>query len=332
MRKSRIISALLCICIIITCLVGCGASADYTGTGDEINASDDTDENVMITEDEGAADARSEDDGRLGTNDQHETDEVLEGQDETAEEKMSLEGLGLSILGDSISTYDGYIPEGYVVYYPFSGEVTDVSQTWWMRLMEDTGMELCANGSSSGSTCIGDTQSIDDPKDGCSGYRISALVGKQGRMPDVIIVYMGTNDLLIGIELGDNDGTKIVEDKKIRNFSDAYTLILDELESNYPAAQIYCCTLAQIGDWGTDRPFITFTNNLGLTSEDYSERIRVIADNKGIPVIDLINCGIEIDNLHEMTTDGVHMTPDGMECVERAVLSGMGFTYRKPPL
>lgn len=304
---------MLCVGFLIICITGCGASADYVTMDEEAGTVGDANDDPEIPEEEDA-DERIVADGSA------------EEKDETAEEEITFEGLGLSILGDSISTYDGYIPEGFAVFYPLGGEVTDVSQTWWMRLLEDTGMELCSNDSSSGSTCVGDSLSLDDPKYGCSGYRISLIAGKQGKMPDVIIVYMGTNDLLIGVPLGDNDGTKLVDEGMVENFSDAYTLILDGLESNYPAAQIYCCTLAPVGDWGTDSPFVIFTNYLGLTAEDYSKQIQVIADNRGIPVIDLYHCGVEIDNLHEMTTDGVHMTPAGMECVERAVLSSMGIT------
>ena len=243
---------------------------------------------------------------------------------EPVEEEISFEGLSLSILGDSISTYEGYIPEGFAVFFPLKGEVTDVSQTWWMKLLDDTGMKLCSNDSSAGSTCVGYSMSVDDPKYGCGGYRISALAGEQGKIPDVIIIYMGTNDLLTAVPLGDNDGTELVEEGMIENFSDAYCLILDKVQGDYPAARIYCCTLVPVGDWGTEQqPFVTLTNQLGLTSEDYSERIETIAKNKGIPVIDLHHCGIEIDNLHVMTSDGVHLTPDGIECVERAVLDGI---------
>lgn len=294
MRKSRIISVLLCVGLTITCLAGCGTSAENTESDDIIDAVDNVDEDVMIAEDA-----------------------------ETDEQVVSLEGLSLSIFGDSISTYEGYIPEGAAVFYPIVGEVTDVSETWWMRLLDDTGMELCVNDSSSGSTCVGYSMSVDDPIYGCSSHRISLLAGEQGKIPDVIIIYMGTNDLLKDIPLGDNDGTRWVAEGKIENFSDAYCLILDKIASNYPISQIYCCTLPAIGDWGVDVPFVTFTNSIGLTSEDYSERIKTIARNKGIPVIDLYHCGIEIDNLHIMTSDGVHFTPDGMELVERAMLDGM---------
>lgn len=315
MRKGGLKNTLLCVGLMVLFMAGCGSAGSGTVADEDIHADE-------ITEAGDGAEAEEE-----VTADEQSSSGVQDEQVESGsvEEEVTYEGCSLSILGDSISTYDGWIPEGCAVYYPMSGQLTDVSQTWWMRLIEDTGLELCSDGSSSGSTCVGDSLSMDEPKYGCSDYRISLLTGKQGKMPDIIIVYMGTNDLLKSIPIGDNDGTALVDEGMIDNFSDAYTMMLDKLESHYPAAQIYCCTLAQVGDWGTKQPFIMYTNNLQLTADDYSKQIRMIADNKGMPVIDLYHCGIEIDNLKEMTTDGVHFTPDGMEYIERAVLSALGF-------
>lgn len=313
--KGRFKSTLLCIGLMVICMAGCGTADENAAAGENVMANENTNANDMAAiTDEDAADREdgtdtADDDGRDAA--------------DIAEEKIVLEGLGLSIFGDSISTYDGYIPTGFNVFYPLSGELTDVSQTWWMQLLDDTGMELCANDSSAGSTCVGDSLRIDNPQYGCSGLRTSLLNGEQGRMPDVIIIYMGTNDLLEDISLGDNDGTSLVEEGMIENFSDAYSLILDKLISDYPIATVYCCTLPPIGDWGIAQPFETYTNHLGLTAEDYSERIRVIAENKGVSVIELSDCGIEIDNLSEMTTDGVHFNIKGMECIAQAMLNGL---------
>lgn len=296
-------------------LTGCGKAED--DAAQEQNASDaKLQAEEEFEEQEGERDLSDEN----GSPEEDMTKQQESAAGEEAE-PVSLEGLGISILGDSISTYDGWIPEGFNVFYPFDGELTDVSQTWWKGLVDDTKMELCANNSSSGSTCVGDSLCIDDPFFGCSDGRLSFLSGSQGRLPDIIVIYMGTNDLLTGVPIGDNDGTKLVEEGVIENFSDAYCLILDKLASYYPTAQIFCCSLTPVGDWGTDQPFVLFENHLGLTAEDYSNQIRVIADNKGATVIDLYHCGIEVDNLQQMTTDGTHLTLAGMECVKNTVIS-----------
>lgn len=319
-RVNMLVCAGMCVVLLCGVLCGCGSAE----TDDEVNqdrdeaiekASEETD-GVQKSGDD-LSEASSDSDGK---SEDGKTDVSVE---MPVDEPVSLEGLGISILGDSISTYDGWIPEGFNVFYPLDGELTDVSQTWWKSLIDDTGMELCANNSSSGSTCSGDSLSIDDPMFGCSDGRLSFLAGSQGRLPDVIVIYMGTNDLLKGVPIGDNDGTKLVEEGNVENFSDAYCLMLDKLASYYPTAQIFCCTLAPVGDWGTDQPFVIFENHLGLTAEEYSDQIKVIADSKGATVIDLYHCGITIDNLAEMTTDGVHLTLVGMERVKNAVFEGL---------
>ena len=310
------------VCAVMLCggLGGCGSA----GADDEVNQ--ERDEAAERTLEETADVQESADNMSEKSGDSDGESEA--GQEDVSaetpvDEPVSLEGLGISILGDSISTYDGWIPEGFNVFYPLRGDLTDVSQTWWKSLIDDTGMELCANNSSSGSTCSGDSLSIDDPMFGCSDGRLSFLAGSQGRLPDIIVIYMGTNDLLNGVPIGDNDGTKLVEEGNVENFSDAYCLMLDKLASYYPTAQIFCCTLAPVGDWGTNQPFVIFENHLGLTAEEYSDQIKVIADSKGAAVIDLYHCGITVDNLAEMTTDGVHLTLVGMELVKEKVLAAL---------
>lgn len=316
-KVNILVCAGVCAVMLSGGLSGCGNA----GVDNEVNQERDEETEKILEEADGVQ--TGEDELSEASGDTDRKSEADASVETPIDESVSLEGLGISILGDSISTYDGWIPEGFNVFYPFDGELTDVSQTWWKSLIEETGMELCANNSSSGSTCSGDSLSIDDPMFGCSDGRLSFLVGSQGRLPDVIVIYMGTNDLLKGVPIGDNDGTKLVEEGNVENFSDAYCLMLDKLASYYPTAQIFCCTLAPVGDWGTDQPFVIFENHLGLTAKEYSDQIKVIADSKGATVIDLYHCGITIDNLAEMTTDGVHLTLVGMERVKNAVFEGL---------
>lgn len=275
-----------------------------------------TDLEPMVQEDDGWREQTMEDAVASG----------LSHEDETKDIDIAdiLKDKTLSILGDSISTYEDWIPDEYAGFFPMYGEVGDVDETWWKMFMDDAGMQFCANSSSAGSTCVGDSLSIDDPKFACSNYRIDDLIGKGGTYPDLIIVYMGTNDCLTNVPIGENDGTLPVEEGVIENFSDAYTLILDKLESQYPGAQILCCTLTQIGSWGSgDKPFVTFVNSEGMTSEDYSKQIETIASNRGLTVIDLYNCGINENNMHKYVTDGVHLNTEGMKLVCDAAKKGV---------
>ena len=59
------------------------------------------------------------------------------------------------ILGDSISTFSGWVPEGYLYHYYPSGGSTDirrVEETWWHQLIAETNSNLVMNNSWSGTT------------------------------------------------------------------------------------------------------------------------------------------------------------------------------------
>ena len=65
----------------------------------------------------------------------------------------------LLIIGDSYSTFKDMIPEGYAAYYSEEGMNPNVSvtkmqlsDTWWMKFINATGVELALNNSWSGST------------------------------------------------------------------------------------------------------------------------------------------------------------------------------------
>ena len=60
------------------------------------------------------------------------------------------------IFGDSYSTFEGYIPVGYITYYSSLGreetDVKSVNETWWYQLLKETDSRLIQNNSWSGST------------------------------------------------------------------------------------------------------------------------------------------------------------------------------------
>lgn len=65
----------------------------------------------------------------------------------------------VSILGDSVSTYTGWNPEGYAVFYengvPARNGMNSYRDTWWARVLSEMGAELCVNDSYSGSKVSG---------------------------------------------------------------------------------------------------------------------------------------------------------------------------------
>ena len=71
--------------------------------------------------------------------------------------KKPLQGATYAILGDSYSTFDGWIPSQNVFYYPqpqYVDDVLAVEHTWWHQLMCRFDMQLVLNDAYSGFVCL----------------------------------------------------------------------------------------------------------------------------------------------------------------------------------
>ena len=142
-------------------------------------------------------------------------------------------GKKLSILGDSIDTFDesGYKIDGYNMYYPALG-VTDVNQTWWMQVINNSGMTLEVNASWSGSR-VTDTHTDPTYPD---FYDRTTLLGE----PDVIFVTLGTNDSNANVALGSYDFDTTYTILSESTFRTAYIKGIKSLQTEYPSAEIVC--------------------------------------------------------------------------------------------
>ena len=248
-----------------------------------------------------------------------------QGNENGAEEAVSpFAGKTVSICGDSISTFTGYIPDYYSKFYPEMGEITRVEDTWWMQVLERTGMELCRNASYSGSTVSGQSQDNGDGRFACGNCRVLDLAGDEGEDPDVILILMGANDLLTDIPLGAYDGVSPVEEGYIKTFSEAYALMLDKMLERYPQTEIYCCTIAEVGRWNEAGEGYSYTNVHSTTAKDYNAWIKAVANAKGVSVIDVYECGITAENIRQYTSDGTHPNPAGAKLIADKVCQELG--------
>ncbi len=185
----------------------------------------------------------------------------------------------ISFIGDSITTYQGVSNStnynstigGNAVYYGKTthdhyAEFADVklNDTWWMQTINTLGMELCVNNSWSGSRIINVTsgstaanQVIDTTisKQASSGYytRCNNLHNdKTGAKPDIVVVFLGTNDIgsrqtttgLYGNKtLSTVDNNYTTSTKIPGTVVGAYAYMIRRIAANYPDAEIYCCTV-----------------------------------------------------------------------------------------
>ncbi len=151
---------------------------------------------------------------------------------------------GVSILGDSYSTFEGHVtPDTNYVWYfktpkPELTDVSDVSQTWWQQLIRDKNLRLEVNNSFSGATICNRGYRGEDYSDRSFLTRVKALGS-----PDIILVFGGTNDSWAGVEVGeylDSEGkTADGSAPDLYTFRPALDIMLAEMKDYYPGTDIY---------------------------------------------------------------------------------------------
>lgn len=215
-----------------------------------------------------------------------------------------------SIMGDSISTFAGYIPPSNRTRYPQEGLLTDVSDTWWMRLQHATGMTLGVNESWAGSRVSwdGSTESADigANKHMASHARINNL-GNNGT-PDIIFFWGGTNDIGASVPLGSFDGSDLVT-QNVNTFTEAYATAIIRMQTAYPLARIICMTPMFTGIYSGNQYYPHTRLNV------YIDAMRDICKFFGTIFVDLRKCGINIYNLDTYYGDGLHPKANGMELI-----------------
>lgn len=206
----------------------------------------------------------------------------------------------VSLLGDSITTYQGYttLPNNYEYPQDKYPDFTSVTQTWWYQLIYNrmTDAMLEVNSSITG-TCVQNTT-----KDGHPGYGFLNRYGELGN-PDVIIVNGGTNDISRGLPVGSLDFTIDTEDLDTYQFAQAYDKLVRLLKAKYPSA-IICCVMG-------DRFFDS-------TSTAHAPVVREICSHYGVLCAE-VDYGAERATCRYSNGTNVHPTPEGMTFMADAV-------------
>lgn len=210
----------------------------------------------------------------------------------------------LSILGDSISTFAGYIPEGNATYYP-SGTVQNVADTWWHKLYTALGMTLDVNNSWSGSRV---TTTGGEASAGCM-TRCQSL----GTSPDVIIVWMGINDFNNEVPLGTYDGKSAVP-TSTTTFREAYGIMLNKILTKYQSSEVWVCTLPQCERNSPSDAFPEVNAN-GVPLADFNAAIKELAESFGVKVLDHNKCGLTYQNMPTYNPDNLHPNKNGHSLV-----------------
>ena len=201
----------------------------------------------------------------------------------------------VSILGDSVSTFQGYNPRGYSVFYDAHMQrvngLNSVSDTWWARVIKRMNAGLCVNNSYSGSKVTGDSFPA-----AASEERLRNL-GRQENCPDYILIHSGFNDF--------GSGTELLSSLDTYGFEDSYDQMLRTIRQKYPSATTVCSTLMRTkirGDAAWQFP--EYWAGIGL--EDYNNVIRWVVQENHCYLADLSRSSLRYETL-----DGSHPTAQG---------------------
>lgn len=269
------------------------------------------------------------------------SEQVLKDMEILKEERAKFAGKRIAIIGDSISTYQGWLPsdlpdydgETYANYYPAHGyDVNDVSKTWWHIAASKLGIlpENIRNCAWSGSKLTGDSTSTTDASAGCSSRRIADL--GIGGYPDIVVIFISCNDFGQNVEVGDwQVNEAIPSEGQITTLREAYALMLAKIITAYPNARIFCCTI--LDERQRDKtPGWPTNNSVGVSTAEWNRNIAEIANAFGCDIINIHSCGMNYINISGYTCEPdidrkLHPNAAGMRLIGNRVYNEIKSKY-----
>ena len=139
----------------------------------------------------------------------------------------------ISILGDSYSTFNGWIPKGNSIWYPNkNNDVKKVESCWWYLAVEMLGGKLEKNESWSGSTICYTGYHGND----ASSFSFVERVNRLGN-PDLILICGATNDSWAGSPIGEYKWENWTR-QDLFSFRPAMAKMLYDIKARYPEARV----------------------------------------------------------------------------------------------
>ncbi len=144
----------------------------------------------------------------------------------------------VAILGDSYSTFYGFIPDDQPSWYYHQieaerSDVNDVRQTWWWKFIKEGGFKLGVNDSYSGATVSYYGYNDED-------YTDRSFITRATRLgnPDIILVFGAINDSWTGVRMGEYRYEDITR-ADLFTYRPALAMLFQTLQDHYPNVEIY---------------------------------------------------------------------------------------------
>lgn len=248
----------------------------------------------------------------------------------TYDAQSSLLNKKISILGDSISTFAGWTPEGNRNRYPQDNLITDVNLTWWKKLIDSNGALLGVNDSWAGTRFSNnsptDTGDVGPNRCMSSTFRINRLGGNGA--PDYIFIFGGTNDLHFNEPIGawEPDDPQNLTEAEINaltnnTIASALKATILKCQFKYKNAKIIFMSPYFMGPaWSSggessNTPYFSITQLTSLINLEKS-----IVEYYGGQFVDLRACGNSLYNTTTTLGDGIHPVAYGMNLIYEEIM------------
>ncbi len=250
----------------------------------------------------------------------------------------------ISIIGDSISTFEGFVPTiNRCFYFKSNSHLTGIESakdTWWMKVIDALDGEFLANASYAGSMVEG----MGFPA-GSSPERARQVLGGESvrsSKPDDILVFYGINDygwggakaqaegratnVPVWLDLSGypQDVAGIAPDDAVDLFEAAYGKMLANLKEMAPGARIHCISLVPGRVAGNEVSDFCYSLR-GRSLDEYNDAIARAARSQGCDLLDIRAYGYDYQS-----SDGSHPDKTGMQQLAAMVVAKMaGFDSPK---
>ena len=266
-----------------------------------------------------------------------------------------LAGKQVSILGDSISTYDGYSNEyetqnsdikkngthadddfteedhnyyGNRVAYPnaVQHDLSSANDTWWLRTINQIGANLCVNNSYSGGlitdniTTYRSSQLHDNTK--YSDFKNEKNEGQDADIyPDIVAVYMGINDF--------NAKGNVEPSTFYAYYKRIVMNILKEYIAYSPNLKVFVFTIPPSSSGESNWAKVQDENLYQQNLEKFNNKIRQIAEEiKNVELVDLFNYyNMSRMEAQAYANDSLHPNTAGMKLISDCFIDALYKNY-----
>lgn len=209
----------------------------------------------------------------------------------------------VGVLGDSISTFAGYMDPSYSAFYPGNdatakggtGTVQEVNKTYWWKVINEKmkygELDKGWTNSWSGTKVI--------TEGGVKGFVDRAYAFDN---PDIIMIHGGTNDMNQTSAMGNFDYDLPMGQLNANCFRSAYIKLIKMLQHRYPGVQI----IIIVGD-----RLSYYEYNNSNPALNYATSVMQIAQHFGLPYVDFTDGGKSYNKLPKST--GSHPNATGMQ-------------------